>query len=336
MKPYSDQTYGPTTLAYTVGVTAKNRVFDQKISVHRLRPGYHTTIYVTPKLLEVSSDFKSLSLRNRKCKLPHETTEFTLFQEYSQKGCEIECAAKKAATFCQCLPWHYPNNFTSLPTCDMFGGFCFDQIISNEVFYKKCKFDCMEDCQETSLSVWQKTVPFNIEELCNEGTYFDKFFRHNFQRIFAFEHYRVLIQEKHIPNLETSFSNGSLCVNYIRRYISFVSIESPTESVSKSKLDRRTSFIDKLGVIGGTLGICIGTSILSFAEVAVFVYIVLKSLYEDLKIMCEKVKSFLRFTTPDVEKLNEIVIISKNQSCIEQDEFEENDQDLEKLYVIEP
>ena len=82
MKPYSDQMYGPTALAYTIGVTGKNTFFDQKISVHKLWPGYHTTIYVTPKLLETSSEFRDLKLKDRKCKLPDETYGFRLFQEY--------------------------------------------------------------------------------------------------------------------------------------------------------------------------------------------------------------------------------------------------------------
>ena len=139
MKPYTHQIYGPTAVPYTIGVTSKNNLIDQKISVHKLRPGYHTTIHVVPKILETSSDFDNLELEKRECKLPHETTGFRLFNEYTQKRCEIECASKKATSFCHCLPWYYPNNFTFLPMCDMFGGFCFNQIMSNEVYYKSCK-----------------------------------------------------------------------------------------------------------------------------------------------------------------------------------------------------
>ena len=122
-------------------------------------------------------------------------------------------------------------------------------------------------------------------------------------------------------------------MDYIRKYISFVSVESPTESVSKSKLDQRTSFNDKLGVIGSTLAICIGTSILSFAEVIMFIYIVLKSLCQDMKRMWSKMKLFLRFTAPDIEKLEEVVVVSKDQSSIGPDGFEEDQQNLKKLYV---
>ena len=91
MKPYSDQPYGPKALPYTIGVTGQNNLIDQKISVHKLWPGYHTTIHVVPKILETSSNFDGLGLDKRKCKLPHETTGFRLIQSYTQKGCEIEC-----------------------------------------------------------------------------------------------------------------------------------------------------------------------------------------------------------------------------------------------------
>ena len=32
--------------------------------------------------------------------------------------------------------------------CDMFGGYCFNTIMSDEVHYKKCQFECLEDCEE--------------------------------------------------------------------------------------------------------------------------------------------------------------------------------------------
>ena len=62
MKPYSNQVYGPSALSYTVGVTTNNTFMDQKISVHKLRPGYHTIIYTTPKILDSSSDITKLDL----------------------------------------------------------------------------------------------------------------------------------------------------------------------------------------------------------------------------------------------------------------------------------
>ena len=338
MKPYSNQRFGPTVLPYTIGVTGNNLFMDQKISVHKLRPGYHTTVYIVPQILETTHDFDNLGLDTRQCKLPHETTGFRLFQHYTQKGCEIECAAKRAASFCQCLPWHYPNNFTYLPMCDMFGGFCFNQIMSNEVYYKACKWECQEDCKETSLSIWQTTYPFNIEELCRDGTYFAKFFKKHFQSIFAFKHYKALIQGQSIRDLKISLSNGSACIDYIRKYVSFVSVESPTESVFKSQLDKRVYFIDQLGVIGGNLGLCVGMSVLGMCEAVMCLCIIILSIGQDIRRLWKKRSLFSRFKAPETDEnpsLDMVVVSScrNAQSYSDYNGSQENLQELTKLYV---
>ena len=338
MKPYSDQLYGPTALPYTIGVTGQNNLIDQKISVHKLWPGYQTTIHVVPKILETTSAFNNLKLNKRECKLPHETTGFRLFNEYSQKTCETECAARKASTICHCLPWNYPNDFMSIPMCDMFGGFCFNQIMSNEVYYKSCKSECLADCKEISLSVWQRTTPLNIEELCKDSTYFDRFFKQNFQKIFAFEHYRIMVQDQYIPDWASSLSNGSLCFNYIRKYVSLISVESPTELVTKSQIDKSVSFNDQLGIIGGNLGLMCGISVLGMGEVVMFIFITITSLVQDLNTLRKKILSYLRFHDPVIEKevtLDTVVLCQgkEDQTTYRYDEFEEDLQEIKKLYV---
>ena len=334
MKPYSEQLYGPTALPYTVGVTGQNNLVDQKISVHKLWPGYHTTIHTVPKILETSSNFDDLALDKRNCRLPHETNGFSLFQEYTQKGCEIECAAKKAMSFCKCLPWHYPNNFISLPMCDTFSGFCFNKIMSDEVFYKKCKSECLPDCKEISLSVWQRSTPLKIKDLCKDGTFFDKFLQQNFQKLFALENYRSLVQEQRIPDLAKSFSNGSLCTEYVRKYVAFVSIESPTETVSKSQMDRSTSFIDQLGIIGGNLGLCVGMSVLGMFEAITFILIVFKSSVQDIRTIWRKALSLFTFKPQKSDKENDLesVIVCNGQRI--DNNNEKCQEELKKLYVI--
>ena len=62
MKPYSDQLYGPKALSYTVGVTGKKNFIDQKMMVHKLTPGYHTTLHIIPKIIETTPAFDDLDL----------------------------------------------------------------------------------------------------------------------------------------------------------------------------------------------------------------------------------------------------------------------------------
>ena len=326
MKPYTNQPFGPSHLSYTIGISGKNDFIDQKTSLHRLRPGYHTTIHVIPKILETTSDFDNFDLNTRGCKLRHETAGFQLFKEYSRKGCELECAARKATSFCKCLPWQYSNNFTSLPMCDMFGGYCFNEIVSNIIYYKMCKSECLEDCQYTSLSIWQRAFPLNTQEICKDGIYFDLFFKQNFQRLFAFEYYQMLVKKQSFLDLEKSLRNGSLCKIYLNKYVAFVSVESPTKSITKSHKDQRKFFIDKLGTIGGTLSVCAGMSVLSMFEVAMFVCTMLISIAFDATLLWKKIIPYLKKNFPEAKKKPSFL----NQMEIK---YFERKQETQKLYV---
>ena len=159
MEPYSKQLYGMVHSPYNLGITQKNDQMDQKTSMFKVMPGQHIRIHVRPKIVDATDEFLSFPLSTRNCMLPQETQGFNFLNEYSRKGCELECAVQKAVSFCKCLPWYYPNNFTVLPMCDMFGSHCFDRIMSDQSFYKKCQNWCKEDCQEISLATWATIFP---------------------------------------------------------------------------------------------------------------------------------------------------------------------------------
>ena len=69
--------------------------------------------------------------------MPYEVEGFVFTNNYTRAGCELECAAKLASRVCRCIPWYLPNNFTAFPMCDMFGGHCFDKILTDESNYKR-------------------------------------------------------------------------------------------------------------------------------------------------------------------------------------------------------
>ena len=159
MEPYSKQLYSMVHTPYNLGITRKNDQVDQKTSMIHLMPGQHIAINVLPKIVEASDEFRSLPLTTRQCKTSQETQGFKFLNEYSRKGCELECAVEKAVSFCKCLPWYYPNDFTAFPMCDMFGSHCFDRIMSDQSFYKACPNWCKVECQEMALTTWPTIFP---------------------------------------------------------------------------------------------------------------------------------------------------------------------------------
>ena len=89
------------------------------------------------------------------------------------------------------------------------------------------------------------------------------------------------------------------CIEYVKNYISIVTIETPTDTVIKSTRVRRVSFNEQLADIGGTLGLLSGMSFLSFVEIFCFCFTMVKRTYQTGKTkLCKKT------STNNVEECN--------------------------------
>ena len=294
-------------IPYTIKISTKNNLIDQKRGLVELKPGYHVVIRVVPKIVETTEEFEVFSVNKRKCKLPHESHDLMLLKNYTKTGCEFECALRKAIDLCKCFPWFYPNNFTQTPMCDMFGAKCFDMVMSNDKNYKGCKMECLEDCKGTSYVAVPSYVPLDLPETCDQPLFKDLFtnMRDLFYNTMMFEYLTMGKWKTSGPDGEFSgdpnIPNGvdQLCQEYLKKYISIVSIETPTDTVTKSKRVRRVSFNEKLASIGGTLGLFTGMSLLSMVEVVCFCLTIAKNISQ-----AGQTKLGKKTTTKDVEKGN--------------------------------
>ena len=268
MKPYISQLYGSTAPKYTIGISGKSDYVDQKRNAILIRPGQQTMIKVFPRLVETTKDFDYLENKERNCKLSHETDGFDYLTKYSRVGCETECAMERAISVCKCIPWQHPNYLKAYPTCEMFGGYCFDLVMSRDTNYWGCKQQCQKDCHKTEYIVIENVFPIDYKEICRRESFQDKQFKYNFQQHFAFHNYKTLVEGGLIPDLAKSYKNGSLCEDFVKKYVGFVNVYSPAALVILTKRDKAFFFYDKIGTIGGTFGLFIGMSLLSFAEVA--------------------------------------------------------------------
>ena len=126
MKPHVTlKSHGTTqNIPYNIKISTKNNFIDQKRELIEVKPGYHLTIRVIPKVVDASEEFKTFEYQTRNCKLAHETDGLKYFKHYSKVGCEVECAVNESVRICKCLPWFYPNNFTEIPMCEIFGSKC--------------------------------------------------------------------------------------------------------------------------------------------------------------------------------------------------------------------
>ena len=281
MRRYVSLPFNSAQLAYTLGISSKTNNIDQKRNIVNILPGFLTVIRVIPQLIDTTDSFDQMANSSRNCKLSNEIEGLKLLKSYTKIGCEFECAVKKAVSICKCMPWFYTNNFTDTPICNSFSGHCFEHFVSNESNYKNCPNLCKEDCKGIPMTVVTNYVPINADELCKEGSFFKKQLTHSSWQHFAFENYKTIITgDGQIPDLQASMANGSLCYQFIHRFVGMVSVESPTSTVTKSAREPRVTFIDQLGTIGGTLGLFTGMSVLSMVEVVFFLVTFFKSCFK--------------------------------------------------------
>ena len=287
LKPYTTHAYDRKHIRYLIGITGQNDLVDQHRNVIKIMPGQKTVINVIPRLVRTSEDFNALKLKQRNCKLYDETEGQQFLTTYSRKGCETECAIQKAMSMCKCIPWHIPNDFNKLPPCEMFGGYCFDLIMSDERNYVTCKYNCLRECHETFYIVLPVNLPIDFKTVCNENSFHYQHFQHDFRRHFAYENYKTLVVKGVVPDLAASLSNGSLCKDYVRNYAAFVSVGSPSTAAILTERDKSFFVYDVISSVGGHFGLFTGMSMLSIAEVVIFLVSLLYQIWKTCRELCQ-------------------------------------------------
>ena len=240
--------------------------------------GYETTILITPRVLQTTEDaISSLSPKQRKCRTQYENKELKIFKAYSRKACTLECRMTEAARHCGCTPWNYPTIEGSL-LCDAVGIHCFEQVLRRMTNNTSC--DCPNNCEDVTYSFLGSSK--RIEELnCPKEPHEDNWI-HDF-------YYKDSLPKKFLAFYDyvtdnKEYGEKELCKKNMK-YRAIVNFQLVTQSVSRTTQDLKQSFADKLStfgkfhaqlqcgvffiviILGGTLGLFTGMSILSMAEV---------------------------------------------------------------------
>ena len=106
---------------------------DLRSSSVEVKPGYISTVLITPSVHMADENTARIGERKRNCRFNFEASKLKLTKIYSQSGCIFECQLEEASEFCGCVPWDYPhlreNGFSRI--CDFWGKNCFDKIMAN-------------------------------------------------------------------------------------------------------------------------------------------------------------------------------------------------------------
>lgn len=129
--------------------------------------------------------------------------------------------------------------------------------------------------------------PINFKTVCNEKSFHYQHFQHEFRRHFAFENYKTLVVKGVVPDLAESLSNGSLCKDYVRNYAAFVSVGSPSTAVILTERDKSFFIYDVISSVGGHFGLFTGMSMLSIAEIVIFLVSLMYQIWKTCRELCQ-------------------------------------------------
>ena len=130
-----------------------------------ISPGKIYTLVVTPKQVDTELDVEALPLSSRNCLFPSESSGLSLFLNYTQSGCILECKLKLAHDSCGCTPWDFPQPPShQISLCNMSESVCFSSALSLEGAPGQC--DCPPSCQETEYPYTLYSEPIEWESIC--------------------------------------------------------------------------------------------------------------------------------------------------------------------------
>lgn len=165
---------------------------------------------------------------------------------------------------CLCHPWNYPEPVDKqIPLCTYFGNECFHSKFANSS-HRLQNCNCLPGCNEVEYKyVIDSNRKFTDEEadkLCGPNK---PHFNYILNGIFAtFPFYQIK------NNSLTQFEQvRSQCLNYIKNEYSRVTVRIGGSSFLRRVQSLSYTTSDKLGAIGGTLGLFSGFSFLVIFEI---------------------------------------------------------------------
>ncbi|XP_065076029.1 pickpocket protein 28 [Ochlerotatus camptorhynchus] len=213
---------------------------------HYIQVGTENRIIVTPILSDASYLIRKASQAQRQCVFANEAN-LSYFRTYSRNNCEMECEARLIQENCGCVLYYMPKLKEDTKICSKGDAACYEKIRSSIALTANTTLicSCLPGCSEIAY-----TMDLSTADLCVG---------------------RFKVRES-LLDVNESYARENIALVYI-----FFS-EMYFRSFTKGEL---IGFTDFLSNIGGLLGLFMGFSLISVAEV--FYFVTLRPLFAKRK-----------------------------------------------------
>ena len=224
-----------------------------------LKKGQEYFIEVTPSGQIVSADFKSINYEGRNCVLSNELPENSTLKKYSKHNCQYECRVNIAKEKCDCIPWDFPvkSSYDTME-CDVFGRTCFSKAIqyatTDANLCPHCKDDC-EFMEYPKTRVTEKEMPyFYYSKLPKSIREYFLDANSTIEPLTWFEELRDSLDKMEGKEKTSMKEKKSSSKKRLGQMI-IVHVSFASQKVEMNVMDTRYTFSDRLGKLGGTMGL---------------------------------------------------------------------------------
>ncbi len=272
--------------------------FDVRMNHVEVRGGQDMLLKVQPVHHYATDAFRALYPEKRHCLFAEEldTDMDGLFNKYDERACHFDCRMRYAVGKSGCVPWDYPAfENDALPICTSLPPnrlSAFERAMNSNESLQGCR--CLPDCQQVLFKTQETVFPLDLDELCDphgDWAAIDLVMSDWRRR-----HSPVAYWADRLSEASQSASGKRAAFGDIHAFYANLSYGLPTEqvvdvcksiyandmvrlrvqiadsNVLQIKKDVRVRFSDQLGMIGGTLGLFTGMSIISLVEILFWGY----------------------------------------------------------------
>ena len=292
------------TKPFKIIVSSRSGYFNAKSVAKKVKPGVVTTFSVQPIEVFGTKALREVPEEARNCKFSDEINlKDSMFETYSQSSCEYKCRISKSREICQCTPWNFPTppSITQPAICDLYGNYCFQLQMRNTEVIHTCSLKCPSNCDDVRFTINEKEIPIDVKEHCDNPNIADGYIltknllSKNYFPL-AYNYYKM---EQYATTNDSRLAETSLevwrqeCYEIMKNDIAIVNVKMESGKYIRTIKDKRMTFADKLAafgrlfkslekfnlhrfehfslLLGGTLGLFTGMSILSMVEIVFWI-----------------------------------------------------------------
>eukprot|EP00095_Tigriopus_kingsejongensis_P002325 maker-scaffold347_size200506-snap-gene-1.26 protein:Tk02325 transcript:maker-scaffold347_size200506-snap-gene-1.26-mRNA-1 annotation:"pickpocket" len=238
-----------------------------RLSEFKTTPGMHTFVSITPQETVTHTNVASFPQADRGCRFPEETDGLYIYKSYSKGACQYECIIYKGTEKFGCVPWNYMSNLTEIEICDDEATKYFNFFLQNTSFIQE-HCNCPQDCHQLEFTYSETIKPIDFKSLCKiePGTEDESDLYWSFPKILQ-RYENVFMGQLRAIRDGKVYNEYDECVSLWSKEMTLVEFKLDSPTYTRMTKEAKTSFIDKVATIGGTLGLFTGMSIISMFEI---------------------------------------------------------------------